>query len=107
MITELINGYNVTGNHAPAGSTAREYRVCDASNRALHIADSKVAAIATARGMRTGDVIEVKPPPVAEIPPEVKAVIEPVEEKEPPPVEKPKPERNPATSRTTRTKGPE
>lgn len=88
MITELINGYNVTGNHSPAGTDGREYRVSNAINRALHIANSKVAAISIAHGMRPGDVVEVKPKPkpkpVTEIPPEVKAVIAPVEEKQPP-----------------------
>ena len=94
MTTTLVNGYNVTGNHAKSG---REYHVCNAVNRVLHVSDGIEPAMAIARGMRTGDVVQDKPKPVVEIPPEVKAVVAPVE--------KPEPEKQPTATRTTKPRG--
>ncbi len=53
MSTELVNGYNVTGNHATVG---REYHVCDASGKVLHVAAGKRPAIEFAEGREPGDV---------------------------------------------------
>ena len=92
MTTTFINGYNVTGNHATSG---REYRVCDASGRALHTAAGIEPAMAVAQGMRPGDVVPVTPEPVVEMPPEIEAVVAPVEQ----------PEKKPTTRRTTQSRG--
>jgi hypothetical protein len=65
MITELVNGYNVTGNHG-AGAV-REYHVCDLAGNTLAEAAGKVLAIAAANAREPGDVPE---PVVEEVAPE-------------------------------------
>lgn len=55
MITEFVNGYNITGNHATVG---REYHICDAAGKLLLQLPGKVMAIASAKALPPGDVPE-------------------------------------------------
>ena len=62
MITEFVNGYNVTGNHGTGSE--RKYHVCDAAGKVLiRSAVGKVHAIALAAARPLGDVPEPKPEP--------------------------------------------
>lgn len=60
---EVINGYELTGNHAAIG---REYRVCRADGEVVAVSHvGKGDAIAIAERLPTGD-ITVAPEPVVE-----------------------------------------
>ena len=55
MITEFVNGYNVTGNHGTGSE--RRYHVCDAAGKVLiRSAVGKVHAMAIAAARPPGDV---------------------------------------------------
>lgn len=61
FISEIHNGYRVTGNHRNVGKGhGREYHVKNAAGEVLQVCDSKRGAIEHARCESPGDV---KPPP--------------------------------------------
>ncbi len=60
-MSNLVNGYNVTGNHG-AGSE-RKYHVCDAAGKVLHRADGMGPAFAVAEKLPPGDIAETIPEP--------------------------------------------
>ena len=80
MITEFVNGYNVTGNHATVG---RDYHILNADGRVVGKAPGKVLAMAAAAELPRGDLVqedavpEPEPEAEAEPEPEVKAVPKP------------------------------
>jgi len=87
MITEFVNGYNVTGNHGVGA--AREYHVRNAAGKVLGTAPGKVLAMAVATEMPTGNVPEPEDEPEPEAEPDV--VVEEAPEPEVEPEPKPEP----------------
>ena len=55
----IVNGYNVTGNHAAVG---REYHLENAAGEALHAVNNRAIARGLARSLPPGDVPEPQRP---------------------------------------------
>ena len=70
MFTELVNGYNVTGNHGV--KAAREYHVCNAAGNVLARLPGMMLAIADATAREPGDIPEPEPEPTVETKPKQK-----------------------------------
>jgi len=83
----IVNGYNVTGNHAAVG---REYHLENAAGEALHAVNNRAIARGLARSLPPGDVPEPQrpspePAPVAlPVPPEPLKDGEPLPSRWPP-----------------------
>ncbi|KKN00068.1 hypothetical protein LCGC14_1141500 [marine sediment metagenome] len=66
-MSNLVNGYNVTGNHGTGSE--RKYHVCDAAGKVLHRADGIGPAFAIAEKLSPGDIAEAVAEPETDLNP--------------------------------------